>query len=80
LHQFLGAKKLQSQKGTKEKIGKAHFVQKICAYNVDEIDTCSQFHQHFMQEFFIQMLFPQLFLVTFWLWEEIRTKNLCLKR
>jgi len=39
-------------------------------------NTFSQFHQHFMREFFVRMVFWQLFLVTFWLWGEIRTKNL----
>ncbi len=34
-----------------------------------------QFHQHFMYEFFVLTSFWQLILVTFWLWQKIRTKN-----
>jgi len=30
-----------------EKAAKTTFVQKIRTKNVDEIDTCNQFHQHF---------------------------------
>ncbi len=30
------------------------FVQKKVRENVDEIDTLSQFHQHFMRAFFVQ--------------------------
>jgi len=41
-----------------------------------EIDTSSQFYQHFTHKFFIPTPFWQLFLVTFWLWGEIRMKNL----
>jgi len=40
------------------------------------INPCwCQFHQRFTWEFFVQMLFWQLFLVTFWLCQKIRTKN-----
>jgi len=34
-------------------VEKTMFVQKICTYNVDEIDAWSQFHQQFMQSFYI---------------------------
>jgi len=30
-------------------------------YNVDEIDGCGQFHQHFTYKFFVRMFFWQLF-------------------
>jgi len=35
-------------------VEKMTFVQKICTYNVDEIDTYRQFHQHWMYKFFVQ--------------------------
>ncbi len=34
---------------TREKLLKQHFVRKICTFNVDEFDTCSQYHRHFTQ-------------------------------
>jgi len=34
---------------------------KRCSKNVDEIDTCSQFHQHFTYKFFVWTSFRQLF-------------------
>ncbi len=37
--------------------------------------TRCQFHQHFLRSFSYESLFWQLFLVTFWLWQKIRTKN-----
>ncbi len=36
-----------------------------------------QFHQRFMSDFFVQTLFQQLFLVTFWLWGEIQMTKTC---
>jgi hypothetical protein len=43
--------------------------------------TPSLFHQHFyVQIFFARTSFRQLFLVTFWLWQKIGTKNACEKR
>ncbi len=41
---------------TREKLLKRRFIQKICAFNADEIDTYHQFHQHFTQAFFVQNL------------------------
>jgi len=35
------------------------FGTKISAQNVNEIDTCSQFHQHFMSSFFAHILAPK---------------------
>ena len=43
-------------------------------------ESCSQFHQRFTLEYFVRTSFWQLFLVTFWLWGEIRTKNSHVKR
>jgi len=42
------------------------FIQKIRTFNIDEIDTCSQFHQQFMNsfcaDFFLQIKFsPKLY-------------------
>jgi len=37
------------------------FVRKICTFKVDEIDTYSQFHQHFTRKFLVQKCFKQLF-------------------
>jgi len=34
---------------------------KSCSKNIDEIDTCRQFHQYFKYKFFVQTLFWQLF-------------------
>jgi len=34
-------------------------MRKICAFNVDEIDTNSQFHQHFMSSFCTVILSPK---------------------
>ncbi len=42
--------------------------------------TRCQFHQHFTYKFFIRTSFLQLFLVTFWLWQKICTKNARVKR
>jgi len=36
------------------------FVQKICTYNVDEIDTWSHFHKLFTCAFFVQKQIVQL--------------------
>ncbi len=33
-------------------VKKLTFVQKICTFNVGEIDTCCQFHQHFTSSFY----------------------------
>jgi len=32
------------------------FIRKMCAYNVDEIDSSSQFHQHFTSSFCANIL------------------------
>jgi len=37
------------------------FVQKICTFNIDEIDYRRQFNQHFTSNFFVQKCFAQLF-------------------
>jgi len=42
-----------------EKAAKTTFVQKICTKNVDEIDHCSQFHQHFKSSFCTKKILPK---------------------
>jgi len=44
-----------------KKAAKMTFVRNIRAYNIDEIDHLSQFHQHFTRAFFVQMCFAQFF-------------------
>jgi len=63
LYKFLAPSQTQLEKTT--------FVQKICTFNVDEIDGRCQFHQRF----FVRKSFWQLFLVTFWQKKHFRTKN-----
>jgi len=43
----------------------------FCDLNVDEIDTCGQFHQHFPHSFFIQKCFFRQ--------NETREKHFCTK-
>ncbi len=47
-------KKVQSLTVSKEKLHKNTFVQKKLLENVGEIDTCCQFHQHFLHAYFVQ--------------------------
>jgi hypothetical protein len=49
------------------KAAKMTIIRKISTFNVDEIDTCSQLHQHFMQAFFVQNRNEQLFSINAWL-------------
>jgi len=56
---------------TWKKLPKPMFVQKICAFNVDEIDPCGQFHQHFKHAFLVWKWIEKLFsnyirLCNFW--------------
>ncbi len=46
---------------TRKKAAEMTFVRKICAFNVDEIDTLSQFHQHCMHTLFVRKCFAQFF-------------------
>jgi len=48
----------QSQNLTR-KAAKKTFVQKICAFNIDEIDARCRCLQHFMSSFFANMLSPK---------------------
>jgi len=56
-----------------EKAAETTFIQKTCAYKVDEIDGRSQFHQRFFARIFSRNFWPQ---VTF----QLGAKNLCKKR
>jgi len=51
------------------------FVQKFWTFNIDEIDTSRQFHQHFLCAFFVIMSFLAAFLAMFWLWRQNSSKK-----
>ncbi len=56
---------------------KTHVICHFCIYNVT---LGVNFINVFTYKFFVRTLFQQLFLVTFWLWQKIRMKNVREKR
>jgi len=63
------------------KAAKTTFAQKICMFNIDEIDYLCQFHQHFMRPFSANILAQKKFkpktqLCNFWR-QNIGTKCEC---